>query len=280
MKNLFITAILMLVGLGATMAQKSKPDSPFYKITVQADKRVYSLGEPIEITVCHYNGSDSSWQFHRPDSTFYVSISYRHSMWRTQEMWRGHAFNTYEYHEVPNCPECGYGPPIVGTIMTIKPKDKYIFRTDIMEGYPPDEILPGQLEITVYDNMEALRSDTITVCIKFTPESVDYMLNRIIDEKHNRNIILWAINMLSDIYPDIKNYKFNWNYYDYIVFYSEQQRKDNEKLFSEFRTFWEQNRETDAVKACINKINTDLSKYYPLMDMRRTKLQKHSCIKY
>ena len=149
-----------------------------------------------------------------------------------------------------------------------------------MEGYPPDEILPGQLEITVYDNMEALRSDTITVCIKFTPESVDYMLNRIIDEKHNRNIILWAINMLSDIYPDIKNYKFNWNYYDYIVFYSEQQRKDNEKLFSEFRTFWEQNRETDAVKACINKINTDLSKYYPLMDMRRAKLQKHSCIKY
>lgn len=271
--------ILLFVGINATVAQKSKPDSPYYKVTIHAKKSVYSLGEPIDISVVHYNGSDSTWHLYRPDSSYYFVLSYRHCLWRTQDMWLGHAFNENVFVNLdPHVPESGYGEPQFGGKITIKPKDSYTFQTDIMKGYPPTRILPGLLEIRVRDVYEAVRSDTIKICVLFTPESVGYMLKWIEAEKSDEFIIEWATNVLSDIYPRIKEYQFKSK--DYVISYSRRQKKDNEKLLSAFRAFWEQNSETDTVKSCINKINTDLSKYYPLMDIRRAERQDGSCIVY
>ncbi len=278
MRYLVLLPILLLVNV--TLAQKSKPDSPYYKIALCASKSVYSLGDSIGIMVVYYNGSDSSWLLYRPDSSLFSTINYQHKLWR-QETWCGYAFkkNVFINYD-PSCPECEYDSPKVGGKITIKPKDTFVFRTDIMEGYPPYDLLPGQLKVYADDGFEAIISDTINICVKFTPESVDFILKRIVEERRNGSIITWALDVLSDIYPDIKNYSFSWNYDVSIVSYSEHQKEDNEKLLSAFRAFWEQNRETDAMKACIYKINTDLSKYYPLMDMRRAAQQDNSCIEY
>lgn len=278
MKNLFITAILLLVGLGATMAQKRKPISPYHAVTVSSEKKVFSLGEPIHVIVNYYNGSDSIWKLYRPDSSFFVNIAYRHRLWKEQHLWRFYAFNKNVFiNDSPNYPDRGFSSPVIGDNIVIQPKERYTFKTNIMDGYPPDEVLPGKLEIFASDDIEAIYSDTIEVCIKFTPESVNYMLERIADEKKRYGVLYVTRMILSDIYPDFKKYQFGHD--DFGITYSEEQRKENEKLISAFIAYWEQNKETKVVKASIKKINTDLSKY-DFMDMRRAKLQKNSCIKY
>ena len=262
-----------------TYAQRNTPGSPEYKITLSSSKVEYALGEEIFISVEYYNGSDSVWKLYRPDSSFYNSLNYRNILWRTEEIWSGYAFNKSKFINIdPDCPECGFAVALTGGVIQINPKQKYSFETELMEGQKDHAwILPGKYFIRYRDGYEALQSDTIEICLKFTEKSVDFLLKRLLDEKENRSNVEWVVKLLSDIYPDIMNYQYQHK--DNTISYTDEQTENNRKLLEDFKLYWEQNKYTKVMLEKISKVNTDLRKYY-FIDMRRAKQSGKGCINY
>ncbi|HNW49885.1 MAG TPA: hypothetical protein PKH79_02310, partial [Prolixibacteraceae bacterium] len=76
MKALQVTLFVFLVSFSLVQAQKTKPDSFQYKISLTTEKSEYALGEPVVINVLYSNGSDALWKLHRPDSSSYNSLNY------------------------------------------------------------------------------------------------------------------------------------------------------------------------------------------------------------
>lgn len=278
MKKIIVILIFYL-WCGFIHAQKKTPGSPDYKISLTTNKIDYSLGEPIMVTVKYYNRSNTIWQLYRPDSSFYNSLSYRNVLWRTESRWNGYAFNKSRFiNDDPDCPECGFAVALTGGIIQLEPTEKYSFKTDMMIGQMDHAwVLPGNYIIRYQDSYEAIQSDTIKICMKFTENSTGYILQWLIDEKESKSNIQWAIMLLSDIYPDIKNYQYQ--YKDSSISYADEQTENNRKLLEDFKLYWEQNKYTDVMQEKIHKINTDLRKY-SFMDMRRTKTVGKSCIDY
>lgn len=278
MTHMFRILFIAFFGCSVLVAQKTTPDSPDYKIILTTKKLEYSLGEPIVVTVRYYNGSKNAWQLFRPDSSFYNSINYRNILWRTEDRWNGHAFNKSQFINInENYPESGFAVALTGGKIQLQPNEDYSFKTDIMEGYELSYVLPGNYEVMFFDSFEAKRSDTIKICLKFTSESVRYIIERLKDEKRNSSNIRWAIMLLSDIYSDMKKFKFTSQ--DNAITYSKEQQVDNQQLLNDFQACWQQNKNTEEMKAKIHRINTDLKKY-SFIDMRRTKLIKDGCIVY
>ncbi len=262
-----------------TYAQKKTPGSPHYNISLTINNKEYSLGEPVWVNVEYYNGSDSVWRLYRPDSSFYNSLNYRNILWRTEEIWSGYAFNKSKFINIdPDCPECGFAVALTGGVIQINPKQKYSFETELMEGQKDHAwILPGKYFIRYRDGYEALQSDTIEICLKFTEKSVDFLLKRLLDEKENRSNVEWVVKLLSDIYPDIMNYQYQHK--DNTISYTDEQTENNRKLLEDFKLYWEQNKYTKVMLEKIHKVNTDLRKYY-FIDMRRAKQSGKGCINY
>jgi len=263
MKTKLISILfLFIVGLNVNYAQKKQPDSPDYRITLKTDKYEYSLGEPIYVTVEYYNGADAAWKLYRPDSSFYNSIHYRNILWWVESEWSGYAFNKSMFiNEDPDCPECGFAIALTGGTIQLQPKEKYSFITEIMEGQKDHIwILPGKYLIEYYDGYEAIQSDTIEISIKFTEQSVDLLLKRLLDEKQNRSNIEWVIKLFADIYPDIKKYQYT--YKNYTITYEDSQIEFNRKLIEEFLSYWRKIKGTEIMEEKLQKINTDFSKYY------------------
>jgi len=273
-----VVALLICMGSFLLYAQKRMPSSPYYKITLTPHKYEHSLGEPIWVTVEYYNGSDSVWTLYRPDSSFYNSINYTNLLWRWRD-WYGYAFNRSEFINLdPDCPECGFAVALTGGVIQIGPKQKYSFETELMEGQKAHAyILPGPYLVAYYDGYESIHSDTVEICLKFTQKSVDYLLKWLLDEKEDYTNIERVLEILSDIYPDIKNYQYQHK--DYTITYTDEQTQYNRKLLDDFKLYWEQNKDTREMKEKIHKINTDFRKY-DFMDMRKIKKLKRSCIKY
>ena len=274
---IFMLAISMVFNF--TYAQRNTSGSPEYKITLSSSKVEYALGEEIFISVEYYNGSDSVWKLYRPDSSFYNSLNYRNILWRTEEIWSGYAFNKSKFINIdPDCPECGFAVALTGGVIQIKPKQKYSFETELMEGQKDHAwILPGKYLVEYYDGYEAIQSDTIEICLKFTEKSVDFLLKRLLDEKENRSNVEWIVKLLNDIYPDIMNYQYQHK--DNTISYTDEQTENNRKLLEDFKLYWEQNKYTKVMLEKIHKVNTDLRKYY-FIDMRRAKQSGKGCINY
>lgn len=280
MKNILLIVIVAITFQCFIFGQKKRADSRDYKISLKTDKEEYSLGEPIIVDVNYYNGSDKIWTLYRPDSSYHCSISYIHVMKGQQDFWNGHAFNKCEIiNDFTDCPGCGYAVALTGDKIILEPKEKYEFKTDIMEGVSPEEVLPGQIYITFHDAYEQINSDTIHVCIRFTNASTGFLLNRMENEKVHSATIDWAKEILVDIYPAMKQYKYNSNYQEGIIYYTDDQKSNNEQLLKDFLNYCEQNKGSDEMKVKIHKINTNLGKYY-FIDMNRAKHVKQSCIKY
>jgi hypothetical protein len=282
MKQIIILSLLFLLGYSHLFAQRGEPkkvpDSPNYKISVTTEKKEYSLGEPIVVTVQYYNGSDLVWSLYRPDSSCYCAMIYRNKLWDQQEFWNCYAFNESKFINTdPQCTECGFSTPIVGDKIQLNPKEKegYSFSTDIMKLHELYKVLPGSYEINFLDAFEAIYSDTIKICLKFTPASVDYVLERLINEKKNSSNIRWAKSILSDIYPDIKKYQFK-TIDGYSVYYTKELKKLNKKFVKDFLVYWKQNKNTEEVKQAIKRINTDFRKY-DFMCNREKKSNKENC---
>ncbi|QKG80282.1 hypothetical protein [Tenuifilum thalassicum] len=278
MKRVFFAIIFITVWC-LSYPQKKAPDSPYYKITLTSSKKVYSLGEPIWITVEYYNGSDSVWQLYRPDSSFYNSISYRCILWKIKEEWNGYAFNKSIFVNIdPDCPECGYALPVTGGKIQIRPKQKYSFKTELMEGYKEHVwILPGTYLVRYFDGYEAIRTDTIEICLKFTEKSVDYLLQWLLNEKENNSNMEWIVKLLAGIYPDFSNYRYQKG--ENTISYTEEQSRYNQRLIEDFKMYWEQIRNTKTMEEIIHSINTVPEKYF-LIDTRWVKKVKSNCIDY
>lgn len=273
-----IILVCLCVGTYWSYAQKKTPGSSNYKITLSINKEEYDFGEPIEVTVKYFNGSNNVWQLYKPDSSFYNSISYMNVLWRTQT-WNGYAFNESRFiNDDPDCPECGFAVALTGGIIRLEPKHIYSFKTEIMSGQKDHFfILPGTYLIRYHDSYEAIQSDTVVICLVFNENSVGYLLKWLVDEEKIYTNIEWAIMLLSNIYPEMKNYQFTSK--DNSITYTSEQSENNNKLLNDFKLYWNQNKGSSEIKEKIHRINTDLRKY-SFIDMRRTKLSGKKCIDY
>ena len=263
----------------AQLKPKERPTPNGYKITLSTERSNYSLGEPIIVTVKYYNGSKMNWELFLPDSTAYNSIAYRNELWSDNERWNRGDFNTFEILDSTRMSEeSAYGMPIVGRKIIIKPNDKYIFKTDILDKYDLWYFLSGLYKINYSDYLEKIHSDTIKVCVHFTPKSIDYLLEILVNEKRFSLNIRWAKQLLCNFDEDIKKYEYGaCGAYMHEITYTPEQKINNEKIISYFRAYWVKNKDTEETKAKIHKINTDFSKYYDFMSLRRAKQLKDCC---
>jgi len=275
MKALQVTLFVFLVSFSLVQAQKTKPDSFQYKISLTTEKSEYALGEPVVINVLYSNGSDALWKLHRPDSSSYNSLNYRGELWRSNVGWKGYYFNQSVFiNDNTKCSRCGFSIPMVGSKVQIKPGESYVFRTDILSDHELDYLLPGKYKVAYRDGYECISSDTVEFCLKFASQSVDHLLRILVGERRYVENVRWAITLLRQIYPDIR--KFHFAVEDGMIVYPADQFDRNMNLLRDFSNYWEKERDTDVMKKKISQINVDLKKY-KFIDKRKARQMNDCC---
>lgn len=274
MKTTIIISILIFTFCINSFSQnfypKEKSDSPKYEILVMSQKKVYTLGEPIIINVTYYNGSEKSWNFYRPDSSSYCYINYRNEYWR-DDLWNMHKFNFERLiYNIPGLPEyVGYVPNMGGKI-NLDPGESYTFNCDIMEVHELVKFLPGRYLINFCDLYEQVFSDSLIIKVKFTKESIDLILDRILKENKRNSNIDWGKSILRELYPDFNKYYYSIDLNN-IIYFSDEEKIQNEKIINSFKEFMNLNSNSDELKLKIKQLNYKFDRFI-FMDKKKTQL--------
>ncbi len=252
---------LFLVFILAAQAKASLGYWPYYNVTLSTDKTEYALGEPVVVTVCYHNGYYRTWHLHTNDYSKSCTLSYRNGFWNNSD-WNKITFNQLNFINTrENCVSCSFGMTLSKERVSIKPNEYLSFKIDLLGETPVlENIIPGKYSLQYADNFEKIYSDTLKVCIKFTYQSIGYILKTITSEKQTPRNIQWGIKLLKNIYPEIANYKYSVDSRG-NAYYTSYQKKQNTFLINRFKNYCEHNKSTKGMYYKIMKINSDFSSY-------------------
>lgn len=247
-----------MIANGEQTNQKGKDD--LYEIRLESDKKKMPMGFNFPFKVTYINKSDQDWVLEQPDTSEWTDVKFIR-LWPEPPYSNGYSFSRKYVKEIDVGGEIHTfwlhepSPELV-----IPPKGQFEFSFDFKwqayETEPSDYtfwIKQGFKE----NEEDAIFSNRITISYVFDESTVPALVDLMRDLKNPLYVLIWVRNWLRKFKPDFSldlspkhNPMFPIN---------EEIVKANEGPIKEFLDFWEKNKDSEEIRAIIEKINAHVT---------------------